>query len=47
MSGDDAALTAAIQDGMGDDDGAILENADPAGRAVNFNRSPARAFGTL
>ena len=40
MTRDDAALTAAIQHRMNGDDGAILENADLAGGAAHFERSP-------
>jgi hypothetical protein len=43
VSGDDATLTAAIQDGMNGDDGAVLENANLVGGAVHFDRSPTRA----
>jgi hypothetical protein len=43
VTSDDATLTAAIQDGMNGDDGAVLENANPVGGAVHFDRSPTRA----
>jgi hypothetical protein len=47
VTGNDATLTASIQDRMNGDDITAFENANLAGRAVHFDRPPRVLFGTL